>query len=98
MSHSLMDLLRWSAHGLSKWSAHGLSGDVYQAVGCSCQKLGQEVEAEDKDAGNVYMEGEILKARESVREKSSKLRIGTEENPEESEVWQENSLCSALHC
>lgn len=74
-----------------------LSGDVYQAVGCSCQKLGQEVEAEGKDAGNVYMEGEILKARESVREKSSQLRIGPEENPEESEVWQENSLCRALH-
>lgn len=61
-----------------------LSGDVYQAVGCSCQKLGQEVEAEDKDAGSVYMEGEILKARESVGEKSSKLRIGPEENSEES--------------
>lgn len=53
-----------------------LSGDVYQAIGCSCQKLRQEVEGEDKDAGSVYMEGGILKARESVHEKSSKLRIG----------------------
>lgn len=52
-----------------------LSGDVYLAIGCSCQKLGQEVEAEDKDAGSVYMEGEILEARDSVCEKSSKLRI-----------------------
>lgn len=50
-----------------------LSGDVYQATGCSCQK---RQEGEDKDAGSVYMEGEILKARDSVHEKSSKLRIG----------------------
>ena len=34
------------------------------------------MEGEDKDAGSVYMEGGILKARESVPEKSSKLRIG----------------------
>ena len=61
-----------------------LSGEVCQAVGCSGQKLGQEVEAEDKVTGNVYMEGEILKVREGVCEKSSKLRIGPEENPEES--------------
>lgn len=49
MSCSLMDSLV-ECPGLSKW-------DVYQATGCSCQKLRQEVEGEDKDAGSVYMEG-----------------------------------------
>lgn len=67
-------------------SARGLSsGDVYQAIGCSRQKLGQDVSPEDKGVGSVYtwkVYMEIPKARKSVCEKSSKLRIGLRRNPQ----------------
>ena len=67
-------------------SARGLSsGDVYQVIGCSRQKLGQDVGAEDKGVGNVYtwkVYMELPKARKSVCEKSSKLSIGPRRNPQ----------------
>lgn len=63
MSCLAVDSLMLSARGLS-------SGDVYQAIGCSRQKLGQDVGPEDKGVGNVYtwkVYMEIPKARKSVR-------------------------------
>lgn len=46
-------------------------GDVHQATGCSCQKLGQQARAGDKGVGNVCVEVMIQTARDSVCEKSN---------------------------
>lgn len=64
------------------------AGDARPAVGWSLRKLGQEVGAEDKGIGRVFVEGEIQKVRKSVHEKSHKLRIGPwETHRGETEVW-----------
>lgn len=93
---------RWRCH--VPWRTHwgesrGLSSGVHWATAYSCQKLGQEVQAED--VGFVWVEGEIQKARKSFCEKSrSKPRLGPWGNlqrrgwgvAERTQVLQDSSL------